>query len=117
MTLAQFPDIKSQISDSPTPIPVCPLEDLPIGLGRAFTIAGKTIAIFRTRAGKLFATNNTCPHKKGPLAEGLLSGDQVVCPLHQFRFDMTSGHCDQENICSVTTYPVTLIDNTVHIQL
>ena len=100
-----------------SPVPVCQLSELPIGLGRAFRIAGKTIAIFRTRAGQLFATDNTCPHKSGPLSEGLLSGDAVVCPLHQFRFNMTTGTCDQDNVCQVTTYQVTMIDSTVHVQL
>jgi nitrite reductase (NADH) small subunit len=116
--MTALPQIKTRNSTLETPpIPVCDLADLPIGLGRAFTIANQTIALFRTRSGKLFATANSCPHKNGPLSEGLLSADSVVCPLHQFRFDMTSGQCDQENICAVTTYPVTLIGNTVHIQL
>ena len=43
--------------------------------------------MFRTRTGKVFAVDGTCPHKGGPLADGMLVGEQVVCPLHAFRFD------------------------------
>ena len=100
-----------------TGVAVCDIHDLPVGLGRAFRVGGKTIAIFRTRSGKIFATDNRCPHKDGPLAEGLLSGDAVVCPLHAFRFDLHSGACDQESTCSVATYQVTLIGTTVHLHL
>jgi nitrite reductase (NADH) small subunit len=117
MHLIQIKDSETEKMESTSLIAVCQLDELPVGLGRAFQIAGKTIAIFRTRAGKLFATNNSCPHKNGPLSEGILSGDSVVCPLHQFRFDMKSGLCDQENVCSVKTYDVTLDGTTVYIQL
>ena len=116
--MTTIPEIENQKSEIENrSLPLCPLADLPLGLGRAFTIASKTIAVFRTRSGKLFATDNRCPHKSGPLAEGLLSGDSVVCPLHQFRFDMTTGTCDQESICPVMTYKVTLLNDTVYITL
>jgi nitrite reductase (NADH) small subunit len=107
----------NQLENAAALVPLCPLADLPVGLGRAFTVAGKTIAVFRTRAGKLFATNNSCPHKNGPLSEGILSGDSVVCPLHQFRFDMSSGACDQENVCAVATYQVIEMEGVVYIKL
>ena len=97
------------------PIRVCGLDELPIGLGRAFQIADRVIAIFRTRKGKIFAVDNRCPHKNGPLAEGMLAGDAIVCPLHAFRYEMPGGECDQPGACAVKTYPTELRDNDVYV--
>src|SRR5438093_11384674 len=79
---------------------LCALEELPVGLGRAFDVEGHRIAVFRTRAGTVRAVANRCPHKNGPLADGMLAGDAVVCPLHNFRFDLNTGACDQPDVCS-----------------
>jgi len=96
---------------------VCLIEDLPVGLGRAFTIGGRTLALFRTRAGGLFAVDNRCPHKGGPLSEGMLAGDAVVCPLHAFRFELATGACDQAGTCPINTYPVIQENNDVFVSL
>ena len=71
--------------------------------------------MFRTRAGKVFAVANECPHKGGPLADGMLAGDQVVCPMHTFRFDAATGGCDQPGECAVATYPVEVADGFVRV--
>lgn len=101
---------------------LCALEELPIGLGRAFVIQGHTVAVFRTRKGEVFAMANSCPHKNGPLSEGMISRDAdgtplAVCPLHNFRFSARTGECDQAGICAIRTYPVILVDNVVQIEL
>lgn len=98
-------------------VSLCQLDDLPVGLGRAFEIEGKPIAVFRTRAGRVFATDGFCPHKNGPLADGMLAGDSVVCPYHNFRFDATTGECDQPGICSIATYPVDVTDTGIVVTL
>jgi nitrite reductase (NADH) small subunit len=100
-----------------TQIRVCSLEELPIGLGRAFEVSGRQVALFRTRKGNVFAVDNRCPHKGGPLAEGMLAGDSVVCPLHAFRFELTSGNCDQPGTCPVATYPVTQVGNDIYLSI
>jgi nitrite reductase (NADH) small subunit len=94
---------------------VCELDELPVGLGRAFRVGGHAVAVFRTRTGKVFAVANACPHKGGPLADGMLAGEQVVCPLHAFRFDPDSGACDQPGVCVVATYPVEVADGFVRV--
>ena len=94
---------------------VCELDELPVGLGRAFRVGGHPVAVFRTRAGKVFAVANQCPHKGGPLADGMLAGDQVVCPMHAFRFDPDGGACDQPNVCAVATYPVEVVEGIVRV--
>ncbi len=96
-------------------VPICDLTELPIGLGRPFRIGDHAVAVFRSRAGKVFAVANRCPHKGGPLADGMLAGEQVVCPYHAFRYQADSGECDQANACAVTTYPVEVMGDTVSV--
>jgi nitrite reductase (NADH) small subunit len=86
-------------------IRVCRLEELPLGIGRAFDIAGRSIAIFRTRGGRVHAVANMCPHRGGPLSEGMLAGDRVVCPFHGFRFGLADGRCEDVEACEVDAYP------------
>lgn len=95
--------------------PVCELDDLPIGLGRSFRAGNQVFALFRTRAGKVLATEANCPHKGASLANGMLAGEQIVCPLHAFRFDGRTGECDQEGVCRVDTYPVEIRDGRVFV--
>jgi nitrite reductase (NADH) small subunit len=68
-------------------------DEVPAGEGRSFEAGGRCIAVFRTRAERLFATDAECPHQRGPLADGLLGSSMVVCPLHERRFDLITGQC------------------------
>jgi nitrite reductase (NADH) small subunit len=94
-------------------IPLCTLNEIAVGLGRAFDVGGRALAVFRGRDGKVFAVEGKCPHKGGPLADGMLIGEQVVCPLHAFRFHGESGECDQSNVCAIETYPAEVRNGTV----
>ena len=47
--------------------------------------------MFRQRDGRLFATQNRCPHRQGPLAEGVLGDNRVICPLHAHHFNLETG--------------------------
>jgi nitrite reductase (NADH) small subunit len=96
-------------------VALCRIDDIPVGLGRPFQVGGERIAVFRTRGGKVFAVGGTCPHRGGPLADGMLAGDQVVCPYHAFRFDPATGNCDQPGVCSVATFPVDVTDGAVSV--
>lgn len=98
-----------------TRIALCTLDDLPTGLGRAFEVGGRPLAVFRGREGDVFAIDGVCPHKGGPLADGMLIGNQIVCPLHAFRFDGSTGACDQEGTCAIGAYPVEVRDGQVFV--
>ena len=100
---------------SPQRVPVCKTWDIPLGLGRSFELDGKLIAVFKTREGEIFAVDGVCPHKNGPLADGMVVGRQVVCPLHAYRFEAHTGDCDQPGICSIGTYPVDVEGDTVFV--
>jgi nitrite reductase (NADH) small subunit len=78
---------------------------IPLGQGRCYVVAGQEIAVFRQRDGKVFATQNLCPHRQGPLAEGLVGNGKVICPLHAHHFDLSSGTGGESAEC-VRTYAV-----------
>ena len=67
------------------------IEQIPLGEGRQFALADRMIAVFRTRSGEVRAVQATCPHRGGPLADGIIGSDQVVCPLHGFKFHLVGG--------------------------
>ena len=84
------------------------LAKIPRGEGRVFQIGGASIAVFHTRDGNVFATDPACPHKGGPLADGLVGAEKVICPLHGFVFDLTSGQPAGNNCPALKTYPATV---------
>jgi nitrite reductase (NADH) small subunit len=87
-----------------------PAARIPPGEGKAFEIASRAIAVFRTRDGRLFATQAACPHRQGPLADGMLGGDLLVCPLHGFKFDLTTGRSVGNDRGTLETFAVELSD-------
>ncbi len=82
-----------------------PLSLIPIGEGRRFDVRGTAVAVFHTRAGRVFATQADCPHLGGPLADGLVGGSTLICPLHERAFDLVTG-AGIGQPCVLTTYPV-----------
>lgn len=70
---------------------------IPMGLGKSFVIRGEEIAVFRARSGELFAIQNICPHKKTPLADGLMGANTVVCPGHGHKFNLVTGQGSEED--------------------
>jgi nitrite reductase (NADH) small subunit len=86
------------------------IDAIPKGEGRAFTVGDKRIAVFRNRDDEVFATQADCPHKNGPLFDGLLGGCTLICPLHGKKFDLSSG-CSAEPEFALLTYPVRVDDS------
>ena len=68
----------------------CRIDDVPAGEGRAITLDGRRIAIFRAFGG-WYALDAVCPHRGGPLADGIVCDRAVICPLHERRFDLQTG--------------------------
>jgi nitrite reductase (NADH) small subunit len=67
---------------------------------------GEEIAIFRTGGGKVYALVNRCPHKAGRLSQGIVHGDAVACPLHNWRISLATGEALGEDRGCVPTIPV-----------
>jgi len=84
-----------------------PLAAIPAGEGRTFEVNGERVAVFHNRAGGVFASQAECPHKGGPLADGLLGGTTLICPLHSWKFDLSSGEA-LVGTCGLKVYPARL---------
>lgn len=81
------------------------LSQIPKGEGRTFGIGPLRVAVFHTHGGQVFAMQAECPHRGGPLADGLTDELTVICPLHDRIYDFRSG-VGLGNECSVSVYPV-----------
>ena len=95
------------ITSEQTETPLGPVDQIPPGEGRVFSVGGKEIAVFHTRSGQVYAVQAECPHKNGPLADGLVGGTTVMCPFHSRKFDLVTG-IGMQGDCDLQTYPVRL---------
>jgi nitrite reductase (NADH) small subunit len=98
--------------------PLGPIDDIPLGEGRAYAVEGLQVAVYRLRDGSLRALDATCPHRGGPLADGLADDRIIICPLHGFTYDLATG-CEIANGgAPVTAYPVHADDDgTIRLQV
>lgn len=71
-------------------IQVARCEDIPLREGRSVKLGAQEIAIFNL-GDRFLAVSNRCPHRNGPLSEGIVSGLTVVCPLHAWKVDLETG--------------------------
>lgn len=88
------------------------INDVPLRGARVVKTPVGCIALFRTGEAELFAASNTCPHKAGPLAEGIVHDQKVTCPLHNWVFDLNTGEALGED-ARIDTYPVQLSGDRV----
>ena len=86
-------------------IEVAAVSDVPVGRVKACPLGGRTIALYHTPNG-FFATTNTCPHRGGPLAEGDLLGQEIVCPWHFWSFNVATGENVADSSLQIQTYEV-----------
>lgn len=92
--------------------------DIPLREGRAVRVNGHEIAIFNLGA-RFLAVENRCPHRGGPLADGIVSGTTIICPLHAWKFSLESGSgvgAPSQGSC-VETFPVRVKDGIVLLEL
>jgi nitrite reductase (NADH) small subunit len=82
------------------------LDDIPVQGARLVRTPQGCIAVFRTADDRVFALDDRCPHKGGPLSEGIVHGTSVTCPLHNWVFDMNTGQAQGADQGMVRTYPV-----------
>lgn len=85
-------------------------DQIPLGEGRLFQVDDFAVAVFRNRRGELFATQAECPHRAGPLSDGLIGDTTLICPLHNFRFNLENGAPLGNDCPPLKTYPVGLTD-------
>jgi len=96
---------------------ICNAADLPPGQRKAFWVEGRSIALFNV-GGTFHATENECTHEEGPLDEGELRGQRIICPWHGAEFDVTTGEAlTAPAACAVETFPVVVESGEVKVEL
>ncbi len=92
------------------------LADIPVGEGRAYAVGGQQVAVFRLRSGDLRALSAVCPHRGGPIADGLIDDEQVVCPLHGNAYALADG-CSRTGEAPLAVYDVSVEGEDVLVSL
>jgi nitrite reductase (NADH) small subunit len=101
---------------------ICPLEDIP-RLGSRIVRPdggaqrGGDIAIFRTAGDEVFALHDKCPHKGGPLSQGIVHGRRVTCPLHGWNVGLDDGHAVAPDVGSCARFAVKVEGGDVFLAL
>lgn len=93
------------------------IEDIPKLGARVVKTAEGDIGIFRTGEGKVFALRDACPHQGGPLSQGIVHGERVTCPLHNWNIELASGQAVAPDEGCAATFPVKLEGGKVYLDL
>jgi nitrite reductase/ring-hydroxylating ferredoxin subunit len=80
------------------------------------TVGGKSIAVANV-GGKFYAISNTCLHRGGPLGQGTMDGNFVMCPWHAWQYDVTTGKVGQNPSVGVDCYPVEVRGEEIFVDL
>ncbi|WP_145019705.1 nitrite reductase small subunit NirD [Paenibacillus sp. Y412MC10] len=94
---------------------VMKLEELKPQIGKEVRVGDESVALFRLSNGEVRAVSNRCPHKNGPLAEGIVSGEFVFCPLHDWKISLTTGEVQKPDDGCIQTYETAVIEGYVYI--
>lgn len=91
------------------------MDDIPRRGARCVATPGGRIAIFRTVEDRIFATEDRCPHRGGPLSQGIVHGAAVTCPLHNWVISLETGEAMGADEGSVRTIPARVEDGRIFI--
>ena len=87
------------------------LERIPLGEGREFLVDSEEVVVFRTRENQFYALQAKCPHRNGPLADGLIGDGKVICPYHSYKFELSSGQPLGNDCAALKTYNVQISEH------
>lgn len=93
------------------------LDDIPRLGARVVKADTVEIAVFRTADDSVFALKDECPHRKGPLSQGIVHDTTVTCPLHNWKIDLASGNARAPDEGCTRSYPVKVENNRVYLRL
>ena len=97
---------------------ICPVTDIPVlGARRVERKEGSAVAIFRNTEDKVFALLDSCPHKGGPLSMGLVFGESVACPLHNWTIGLADGCARAPDEGCTQRFSVKVDAGVVHLAL
>jgi nitrite reductase (NADH) small subunit len=93
------------------------VDDIPRQGARVIEAPGGNIAVFRTVDDEIFALRDKCPHKGGPLSQGIVHGRRVACPLHDWKIQLDTGMAVAPDEGCAGGFPVRVIDGVVELSL
>ena len=101
---------------------VAPLEDIPKLGARVVRTKNKQaevieIGVFRTDDDRIFAINNSCPHKGGPLSQGIVYGDKAACPLHSWKISLVDGRAEEPDVGETACFNTKVENGVVYLEL
>lgn len=95
---------------------ICRVEDIPaLGSRRVAREQGLDVAVFRSDQNEVFALLDRCPHKGGPLSQGIVFGTSVACPLHNWTIGLCTGQAAAPDEGCTPRFAVQVIDGVVHL--
>ncbi len=98
-------------------VEIGPLDDIaPLG-ARVISRKGGDIAVFRTSDDEVYALDNKCPHKGGPLSDGIVHGCRITCPLHNWVLELKTGLAVAPDEGRAKTWPAKVEDGMVYVKL
>jgi nitrite reductase (NADH) small subunit len=99
-------------------IEICRIDDIPVlGARRVRRPAGTDVAVFRTDADRVFALLDRCPHKGGPLSQGIVFGEHVACPLHNWAISLVDGEARAPDIGCAVRFAVRVDGDVVSLRV
>ncbi|WP_298220129.1 nitrite reductase small subunit NirD [Halothiobacillus sp.] len=96
---------------------VGPLVDIPRLGAKVVRLYGTPVAIFRTQSDEVFALEDHCPHKRGPLSQGIVHDHKVSCPLHGWVIELDKGTAMAPDEGCTPSYPVRVTDGVIEIEV
>lgn len=97
-------------------VAICPIDDIPVlGSRRVERAQGAAVALFRTGTDAVFALLDRCPHKGGPLSQGIVFGERVACPLHNWSIGLCDGVAAAPDEGCTPRFAVQMINGQVHL--
>jgi nitrite reductase (NADH) small subunit len=94
-----------------------PVTALPERGARCVRLGDLTIAVFRTSTGEVFALRDQCPHRGGPLSQGIVHGTRVTCPLHDWVIDLKTGQATGADEGSTARFNVRVVEGRIALEL
>jgi len=91
------------------------LQQIPRRGARIVKTARGCIAVFRTVDDHAFALEDRCPHKGGPLSQGIVHGASVTCPLHNWVLDLSTGEAQGTDTGKVRAFPLEIVDGRIRV--
>lgn len=95
---------------------VASIDELPDDVGLVVEIEGKRLALFRYQ-GKVFAVDEVCPHRGGPLHEGTVQEGVLACPWHLWQFDLKTGESPVNPLSRIRVYRVSVEEGDVFVEI